>query len=267
MANRLTDLQVEFVSIVDRAAVRDPQNPTEPQRFLVWKSDTTRDGEDPTTTPEGDTMTPEEMAAALAKAETDRDEALEAAKTAKAEADAATVKVAELEKAATVEPAEPAAIDKSELPEPVRLALEKAEQERDAYAERITKAEDLAKAERDIRVNREYVAKAATFHALPVDAEKFGPVLKAAAENMSADEFSELDRILKAADAQIASSGLFKEHGRSGDPAGSDSADESLVTKAAELRKADTSLSEAKAMERAMRENPELASTYLASVR
>jgi hypothetical protein len=36
----LTDLDVEWVSLVDRAAVRDAEEPSQPQRFLVWKSDT-----------------------------------------------------------------------------------------------------------------------------------------------------------------------------------------------------------------------------------
>jgi hypothetical protein len=39
MATRLKDLTVEFVSLVDRAAVRNAENPDEPQRFLLAKSD------------------------------------------------------------------------------------------------------------------------------------------------------------------------------------------------------------------------------------
>jgi hypothetical protein len=39
MANVLRDLIVDRVSFVDRAAVRDPENPTEPQRYLFWKSE------------------------------------------------------------------------------------------------------------------------------------------------------------------------------------------------------------------------------------
>lgn len=40
--SNLSDLQVDFVSLVDRAAVRDPVNQSEPMRFLVWK----REGSD-----------------------------------------------------------------------------------------------------------------------------------------------------------------------------------------------------------------------------
>src|SRR5215467_15684663 len=42
MANVLRDLIVDRVSFVDRAAVRDPENPTEPQRYLFWKSEAGR---------------------------------------------------------------------------------------------------------------------------------------------------------------------------------------------------------------------------------
>jgi uncharacterized protein (UPF0147 family) len=42
MANNLKDLIVECVSLVDRAAVRDHANPTEPQRLLLWKAENDR---------------------------------------------------------------------------------------------------------------------------------------------------------------------------------------------------------------------------------
>ena len=35
----LTNLKVQRVDLVDRAAVRDPDNPDQPSRFLVWKSE------------------------------------------------------------------------------------------------------------------------------------------------------------------------------------------------------------------------------------
>jgi hypothetical protein len=35
----LKDLDVHTVSFVDKAAVRDPANPGEPMRFLLWKSE------------------------------------------------------------------------------------------------------------------------------------------------------------------------------------------------------------------------------------
>ncbi len=35
----LRNLDVQWLSLVDRAAVRDPSDPTEPQKFLLWKAD------------------------------------------------------------------------------------------------------------------------------------------------------------------------------------------------------------------------------------
>jgi hypothetical protein len=39
MATRLKELDVRWVSLVDRAAVRNAENPDEPQRWLVWKAE------------------------------------------------------------------------------------------------------------------------------------------------------------------------------------------------------------------------------------
>lgn len=273
MANKLTDLTVEFVSLVDKAAVRDPQNPTQPQRLLVWKADTGRAGDDPTTEPQGGTMTPEEMAEALAKAEKDRDEALEAEKTAKAERDAAVTKAETLEKAATPAKPEPTAIDKSELTPAVRAYVEKMEADQAARDARITKAEeatkradDLAKAERDIRVTGEFITKAEGYRALVVKAEEFGPVLKEAAEKLSKEAYDAIENVLKAADEQIAKGELFKEHGRGGEARPSDS-ETQLTQKAEELRKADSSLTGYQAMQRAIKENPELAARHIEAAR
>jgi hypothetical protein len=42
---RLTEIRATTVSLVDRAAVRDPSNPTEPQRLLLWKSESGPSGQ------------------------------------------------------------------------------------------------------------------------------------------------------------------------------------------------------------------------------
>lgn len=246
MANRLTDLNVEFVSLVDRAAVRNAENPTEPQRFLVWKADETpNEG--------GPVAEIDEVRDSLEKAERERDEALEA--TQKAEKDQADLnaRIAELEKAASAssdDDEDEDDLNKADLSEPVRKRLEKAEADAAAANERIAKAEEMAKSEREIRVTREFVAKADEFKALPFKASEFGPVLKSASEKLTKDEYEELSRVLKAADEQIAKSELFKEAGRSGEPQSSDAQD-ALTQKAEEIRKADPSLSEYEVLLRA----------------
>lgn len=266
MPNRLSDLNVEFVSLVDRAAVRDPSNPTEPQKFLLWKAESGA-GDTTPTEPQGGPMNPDELKAALAKAEQERDQAREAAQKAETERDAAK---ADLEKAQTpTEPAKPEADDlnKADLPDAVRARLEKAEADAAAANERIEKAEKLAKAEREIRVTREFVAKAESYRALVIKADEFGPVLKEAAEKLSKEAYDAIESVLKAADEQIAKGELFKEHGRGGDAQATSGGSDALVAKAAELRKSDSSLTEGQAMERAIAENPELARQHLDTVR
>jgi hypothetical protein len=38
MANQLRDIKTDFISFVDKAAVRDPRDPSQPRRFLLFKS-------------------------------------------------------------------------------------------------------------------------------------------------------------------------------------------------------------------------------------
>jgi hypothetical protein len=273
--HNLRSLDVEFVSFVNRAAVRDPQNPTEPQRFLVWKSER-GSGDDPTPDPNGGTMTEAEMVAAVEKAEQERDDAN--TKLAKAETDHAALaeKVDALEKAAKSDD-EPAEVNKADLSPEVRALVEKAEKAEQAAAERIAKAEkdaqeasDIAKAERDQRITREFVAKAEEFRSLSVEPAKFGPILKSVSEKLTKEEVDELDRVLKAADEQLRQSGIFKEAGVSGDPRTGGTSEEQvseLQRKAEEIRKTDPSVSQWQAMEQARLADRQAQDAYLASVR
>lgn len=75
-------------------------------------------------------------------------------------------------------------------------------------------AEQIAKSERDARVTREFVSKAAEFKSIPATAEDFGPVLKSMAEKLSTDEFNLVTTVLKSADEQLRQSGVFKTVGK-----------------------------------------------------
>jgi uncharacterized coiled-coil protein SlyX len=259
----LTDLDVGWVSLVDRAAVRDPVQQSEPARFLIWKRQTSD---------EGDSMTPEEKAA-LEKAQADVAALTEKLTKADETNAALAAKVTELEKAA--EPAkkeEP--IDKADLPPAVRAALEKAEADAAALAERLEKSEneakaerDIAKAERETRLTREFVTKAEGYKALVVKAEDFGPVLKACAEKLTKDEYAAIEQVLKAADEQIVAGDLFKEQGRGREAAAPDGAYAEATQKAEELRKSDPKLSLAKARELVFKADTDLQARYLAEQR
>lgn len=255
---RLQNLAVEWVSLVDRAAVRDPSNPTEPQRLLLWKSESGA----PNTPDRGGTMSDAEPSAALKKAETERDELVD--KVEKLEAS-----LAEAVKKAEAEKPEPEQINKDELSPAVRDRLEKLEKAEQESAERLAKAEEIAKAERDQRITREFVAKAEdSFALVGGDPAEFGPLLKSASEKLSKEEYEALETRLRAANEQVSKSNLFKEAGIGGDPKpGSDADLETLQRKAEELRKSDSSLTPYDAMRLAMVSNPEAQAAYLASVR
>jgi len=77
-------------------------------------------------------------------------------------------------------------------------------------------AEEIAKAEREYRLNQEFIAKARSFSNLPVSAEEFGPVLKKVTESLSEDEMETLTKALNAANESIASMQAFDEIGKRG---------------------------------------------------
>jgi len=81
-----------------------------------------------------------------------------------------------------------------------------------------TEALDIAKSERDARLTAEFVRKAEGFAHLAVKADVLGPLLKKLADTLTADEFGQVETVLRAADA--AAGTAFVEHGRSGGDAG-----------------------------------------------
>ena len=168
---QLEELAVNFVSFVPRAAVRDPQQPSEPRRFLVWKG-------------EGVSV-------------------------------------------------------------PDHEGSHMATQDALADAQRLQKeAED--------------------YRSLPIDAARFGPILKSAFEKLSKDEYAELERVLAAADEQVTKGDLFKQYGDSGPGGTVSGAFEQLEREATALKKSDPSLSAEQALEKAMEANPDLERQYAA---
>ena len=271
MANSLVNLDVEFVSLVDRAAVRDPTAPTQPQRFVVFKRDR---GAQPTPKEDPMTPTPEEQAAALEKAQAELAETL--AKLEKSEADKARAEAELAEKNKPADPPEPKKVDKSALAPEVREMIEKAEREaeqlRKDHAEdraRLEKAEQLAKEERDLRVEREFIAKAEKEFPHIGAAGELGPRLKRMSESLSKEDYDAHLQQLAATNAQLETGALFSELGKSGDPqAGGQDADMAKLQKAAEeIRKADSSLSNYEAMELALRQDKAAQARYLANNR
>lgn len=94
----------------------------------------------------------------------------------------------------------------------VRKQFEAVNKRADESDRRASEAEAIAKRERDERLTREYIAKAEQFKALPVNPPEFGVVLKGLFEK-APEEAAKVSEILKAADAQLEKSGIFKEIG------------------------------------------------------
>lgn len=100
------------------------------------------------------------------------------------------------------------------VPEPVREMLAKAESEASAAREELRK-------ERDAQRDREFVAKAAGWNHLSVDANEVGPALRRLAD-VDFDLFSALEKALEGANAQAESAAIFDEIGRGGRPESGD---------------------------------------------
>ena len=82
-----------------------------------------------------------------------------------------------------------------------------------AAEDRAAVAEEIAKAERENRLQREFIEKAATYDSLPVETATFGSVLKDASESMNADTYDALTTVLAAANEAISQGGLMSEIG------------------------------------------------------
>ena len=131
-----------------------------------------------------------------------------------------------------------------------------------SFEERAKAAETIAKSERDFRLEREFVSKASTLNALPIESDSFGKVLKGVAESVSSEQFKVLWEVLSAANSALAESNLFTEVGKSGD-FDNDGAT-SPINKAAERILATTpNLTREQAIAKALEADPNLYSAYL----
>lgn len=125
-------------------------------------------------------------------------------------------------------------------------------------------AEELAKAEKEARLNREFVTKAAELKGLNVKADEFGPVLKAVAEKCP-EQFEKLEAVLKTASNAILTGEVLKEVGSSGSSSGS--AWDKIEKKAEELLKGETSLSKEQAISKVIQQEPQLYEEYQKELR
>lgn len=193
--------------------------------------------------PRGDDMTEADKA----KLEADVKAAEELATEEQTKRVAAEKRVKELE----------AEIEKRRTPEEIEKAAMAAIPE--SFRKRLESAEAEIKKAADEKATIVHVEKARALKHLPVKAEEFGLVLKAAAASMTAEQAAELDRVLKAADEAMRP--LFTEIGKSGAPANGDAVAQ-FIAKVDEAK----AKGEKDPMAKAASENPALYNAYRNSV-
>jgi hypothetical protein len=123
--------------------------------------------------------------------------------------------------------------------------------------DRAAQAEEIAKAERDHRLVREYVEKARSYTNLPVTPEEFGPVLKSMYEALEEDQVALIEKALGQTNNDLGR--YFSEVGKSATTTEPVAA---LDAKVEEIRKSDTSLSREQAFAKMLEEDPSLYDQY-----
>lgn len=83
--------------------------------------------------------------------------------------------------------------------------------------DRTKAAEELARAERDKRLEAEFVQRVEGYGVLPIAPQALGPVMKEAHEKLSEEAFNQLEAVLRATGQALADSELFKPVGASGE--------------------------------------------------
>lgn len=157
---------------------------------------------------------------------------------------------------------EDGAWDFSGIPEEVRPTVEALWKQNEEAVRKAADLERILNEERDQRLTREYIAKAAEFTSLPVKAEEFGPVLKAVAEK-APEEYAKIESLLKAANEQLRQASLFAEVGKSGAGAGGSAWAKIEAAAASLVQKADGRMTREQAIAEVMQFQPELYNEYL----
>lgn len=119
----------------------------------------------------------------------------------------------------------------------------------------VREAQTIAKAERDARLEREYISKAETLPMINTDKASLGGLLRRISEALSTEDAAEVEKILRAANEQIEKSNLFDTLGSGG---AQTTVSASAEAKASEIRKAHPDLTPEQALAKAYDENPAL---------
>lgn len=149
--------------------------------------------------------------------------------------------------------------DEASQEEITKSLLEKADPAVRALIEKqqadLAETQRIAKAEREARLEREFIAKAETLPMLSEDKAALAGLLRRAADLLPEDDAKTLDTVLKAANEQIAKGNLFASMGTAG---AETTISKSVRAKAEELRKAEPDLTIEQAEAKVYEQNPDL---------
>lgn len=269
VGNRLSDMEFDEISLVTRPA-------NQLSKVVLYKSDTTEENMTENVTQADEAVEKDDEAVVADSVVIPQEvyEYIEALEEANADL------VAEVEKASRKRPM---MMDDEEVMDDEEEDMMKGRMKKDdeellksadprlvaivkSANERAEMAETIAKAERSIRLEREFVSKAQTLDHLPITAEDFGIVLKSVAEAVDAETFEKVWQVLEAANAGMAQGGIFKEVGKSVSTDADGPA--TLIDKAAaRIREQNPDLTEAQAIAKAIEHDPTLYTAYLNEVK
>lgn len=137
--------------------------------------------------------------------------------------------------------------------------LEKADPALRAYLveqdQKVAKAEEIAKAEREARLTREFISKAESLPMITEDKAALATLLRSIHDALKPEESAAVEKMLAAANEQIAKGNLFSTFGTGG---GDTTVSKSVEAKAEEIRKADPSLTREQAIAKAYNDDPDL---------
>lgn len=258
MATRLKKIKVNEVSLVTRPAIA--------KEFLLYKSE---DGaqEAPVVTEE---IVKEEQPITEAPSEIVKEEPV--------------VEVAEVEKGKDKKEKKPKPVKKEEEPAPevekaaepevvtkeMELAkqLEESRIQKEALMKELDELKKAAEIAKEAEITKEFIAKAdkELKHVPTVVASKFGPVLKAASQKLTKEEYDAIYTALAGAEAIIKASSLTKELGVGGEDLSAEPAAQ-LDAIAKSLQEKDGSITYAKAYTLACEKNPQIYAQHVRNAR
>jgi DNA-binding protein len=150
-------------------------------------------------------------------------------------------------------------------------AISKAVEEK--FSEQLKKqAEDNEKlqkaldAEKDLRITKEFISKAAEYKNLGTKSDDFGKVLKEIAQKITPETYSELEKVLAGADEKIGKNDLFLKEIGSGGETVLETIDK-VNKMVEEIRKSDSKITKEQAEAKVWMEHPELYREYEAEKR